>query len=589
MKDRGYNKLFKDLLAFKPWIFTSSFILNIFIFAHAAAVAFCVRGILNSIETGVIHSGEIIGKITPFIIGIAAASLIRMIAIRACGFLDNIQSYQYTNIIRINMMKKLFKRKNLKDVIGNSEKIFEVLDDDVPCVMFPSMLLGEVLGYVVYTIIAIGSLLLINWKVTAFIFIPVSLTIIVIKRATKKIKDNRKENRKIHDKVSESISDAVNLIQTIKTSRSEARIIDNFQELNEKRMRVVLKETLFNSNIQAIIGSTIYIGTAIMMLVVAKKMTAGEFPIGDFSIFICYLGALASCVDRVAELITEMKKAEVSYSRIMKTIDSEQCSILTQKSELKTFGKYDEWTSEKQQVEKLRELKVENLSYIHEGEKGIKDISFNIKPEMLVVISGGVGSGKSTVVNTLMGILPKKSGKIQFNGEEIEDTGEFFKSPMASYSSQITKLFNETVIENITMGLKADESEINQVLHDSVLEKTIDDLQDGKHTMAGNNGDKLSGGQRQRVALARMLFRKSQLYVMDDSCSALDMNTEKIFWDRFMDKLKTEKSACLIATNKKEVLKRADLIIHLKDGKEIDRGSAEELVERCSEFKMIYA
>lgn len=590
MKKSKFHKVFKGLLLYKPWILVVSLICNILIFSHSAAVAYFVREILNTVEKrGSIIGGNVFTEIKLFLLGILGVSLIRVVAITICAVMDNIQAFHYENLLRNNIIKIIYKHSNIKNVAGNSEKVFEAIDDDVPICAFPSELLSEVSGYVVYSFIAISSLIIINWRVTIYIFIPLSLAIIIIQRATAKIKENRKLNREVHEKVSETISDITSSIQTIKTSGARESILKHYEKINDKRLKFVLKDKLFESSIQAVIGSTVYIGTAVMMLVASKSMIKGEFLIGDFSMFVCYLGTLADCVNRVMELVAETKQAEVSYDRIIEVIGKENEVELIEYSHLQPFGEMEEFKYESKEKATLENLEVRGINYKHDEKNGIYDVDFNVKKGELLVIAGGVGSGKSTLLNVLMGILPKDSGEVLWNGRAIESYNEFFRAPNVAYTSQISKMFTQDIRENLLMGKPFDKDAVNEALCDAVFDKDVLGMEKGLDTYVGSGGNKLSGGQKQRLAMARMMLHNAELYVMDDSTSAIDNETENEFWKRFDKNLSKNKFACIIACNKKQALDRADKIIFMEDGHVVDFGKARDLAIRCEAFAKIYA
>lgn len=567
MKKFGFPNLFFRLLIHKPWIFIISVFFNILIFSYGAGVAYFVREILNTVEGG----KNALPQVKFFLAGIIGVSLIRIIAITVCAMMDNIQWFYYENLLRSNIMKMIYKSDNIKNIAGKSEKVFEIVDDDVPACVFPSQLLSEVLGFVIYTFIAVASLLIINWRVTVYIFIPLSLAILIIRTASKKIKKNRKANREIHEKVSETISDMANLVQTIKISGAQDSVLKHYEKLNRKRLNVVLRDTLFESSLQAVIGSTVYIGTAVIMLVVAKSMMKGAFPIGDFSMFVCYLGTLASCVDRIMELLSETKQAEVSYDRIIELIGKQNENKLTAQCNLRAFGDIEKFEYECIEKTPLKELEVKNLTYYYDDRNGIHDINFTLKPGEICVFAGEIGSGKSTLLNVLTGVLPKASGEILWNGTEIKSQKDFFIPPNVAYIPQLAGMFSDTIGMNLLLGKTACEGEINKALYNAVFEGDVAEMENGLNTQAGNHGDRLSGGQKQRLALARMFIHDAELYVMDDSSSAIDIETEKEFWNRFEKNIAKKKFACIIASNKKHVLKRADKIIFLKDGHVINQ------------------
>lgn len=587
MKKQGYHKIFVRILLYKPWMFIISVLLNIVIFSYNAGMAYFVREILNSIE-GASGVGTTLSKLTLFFAGILGIALVRMAAITACALMDRTQDFHYENLLRNNIMKIIYRQDNVKNIAGKSEKAFELLDDDVPACAFPPQLLSEVTGFVVYSLIAIASLLIINWKVTIYIFIPLSLAILIINMASNRIKGNRKVNREIHSKVSETISDTANLVQTIKISGSEEGVLRHFEKLNKIRLGAVLKDTLFDSSLQAVLNSTIFIGTAVMMLVVAKNMMNGEFPIGDFSMFVVYLGTLASCVDRILELVSLSKQAEVSYDRIIELVGEENADKLTARCDLSAFKEMGKFKYEGIERTQLEELDVRGLTYSHDDRNGIYDISFGLKPGEVVAFAGGVGSGKSTVLNVLMGVVPKDSGQVFWNGKEIENQRGFFIPPNAAYTPQVAKMFSDTIGENLLLGKDADDEEIKESLYNAVFESDVLEMENGLDTQAGSRGNMLSGGQRQRLALARMFLHDAELYVMDDSTSAVDTETEKEFWCRFEKNISKRKFACIIASNKKNILQRADRVIFMKNGRILDCGKADELSARCEEFASIY-
>jgi len=589
MKKSGFHKLSLRLLKHKPWIFIISILGNIVIFSYNAAIAYFIREILNTVE-GAVHSGaKMFPQVKLFFIGIMGVSLIRIVAITLCAVMDNIQRFHYENLLRTNIMRMVFKQDNVKNIAGKSERVYEIIDDDVPACAFPAQLLSEVLGFVAYTFIAVTSLLIINWKVTIYIFIPLSLSIWIISTASKRIKGNRRANREIHEKVSETISDMANLVQTIKVSGAQDSVLKRYEKLNKKRLNVVLKDTLFESGIQAVIGSTVYIGTAVIMLVVARSMMKGQFPIGDFSMFVCYLGTLASCVDRILELMTEAKQAEVSYDRIIEVVGEESKNELTAKCGLKAFKEIEKFKYEAMKKTPFKELHVKNLTYSHDDRNGIYDISFKVKPGEVLVLAGGIGSGKSTVLNVLMGVISKDSGEVYWNSTEVKEQKEFFVPANVAYTPQIPGMFSDTVGENLLLGRASSDDEISEALYNAVFEGDVHEMEKGLDTQAGSSGDRLSGGQKQRLALARMFLHDAELYLMDDSSSAIDIETEKEFWNRFEKNIGERNFACIIASNKKHVLQRADNVIFLKKGHMIDCGKADELSARCEEFAEIYA
>ena len=153
------------------------------------------------------------------------------------------------------------------------------------------------------------------------------------------------------------------------------------------------------------------------------------------------------------------------------------------------------------------------------------------------VITGQIGSGKTTLLRAVLGLLPKDGGEIRWNGEPVAVPAEFFRPPYSAYTPQVPRLFSTTLRENIQMGVSnGDEGEatspLQAAIRQAVLEPDVAALEHGLDTVVGPRGVRLSGGQVQRSAAARMLIRDPELLVCDDLSSALDVETEKILWER---------------------------------------------------------
>ncbi len=203
----------------------------------------------------------------------------------------------------------------------------------------------------------------------------------------------------------------------------------------------------------------------------------------------------------------------------------------------------------------------------------------------LTVITGRIASGKTTLLQVLLGLLPCDSGRVCWNGREIDDPATFFVPGHSAYTAQVPRLFSASLKENILLNQPEQEERLQSALHMAVMEHDIATLEDGLDTLIGTRGVKLSGGQIQRTAAARMFVRDAELLVFDDLSSALDVETEQTLWERlFAQRTQT----CLVVSHRKAVLQRADWIIVLKEGKVEAEGTLEQLLQTSEEMQRLW-
>jgi ATP-binding cassette subfamily B protein len=214
-------------------------------------------------------------------------------------------------------------------------------------------------------------------------------------------------------------------------------------------------------------------------------------------------------------------------------------------------------------ADRLERLDVTGLTSIHPSSgRGVRDVSLSIDRGSFTVVTGRVGSGKTTLLHALLGLLPRDSGEIRWNGELVEDPATFLVPPRAALTPQVPRLFSESLRANLVLGQACDDAAVQRAVHAAVLEDDVELLDAGLETMVGRRGVKLSGGQVQRAAAARMFLRAADLLVLDDLSSALDAATEAELWRRLL--ARRGEVTCLVVSHSPIALASADQVLVLE-------------------------
>lgn len=421
--------------------------------------------------------------------------------------------------------------------------------------------------------VTIPIMLYVNTKLTLLVIIPLPILAVSIYLVNNLIDKRSDQIQKQLSKLSTFVQEAFSGIRVIKAFVREKDSSRNFTSHANNYKHRSMQLTKVNSLFFPLILGLTGLSMIIIIYVGGMNVIGGEITAGNIAEFIYYLNLLMWPVASLGYTTSMVQRAETSQRRINEFLKTKTDLVSQQKIKKELKGSI--------------EFEGVNFIYPDSGIQALKNISFKVEEGSSLAIIGSTGSGKSTIANLVCRLYDVSNGKIIIDGIDIKDYDLGSLRSQIGYVPQDVFLFSDTLSNNIAFGtLESDEALIAKAAKDADLYDNIQDFPDKFETILGERGITLSGGQKQRLSIARAIIKEPKVLILDDCLSAVDTKTENAILQN-LEKIMQNKTTIIISHRVSSV-KLAKSIIVIEDGKIIEKGTHQELMNLGGTYQSLY-
>ena len=427
-----------------------------------------------------------------------------------------------------------------------------------------------------FSVIALVSLMFYqNWKLALFAILMMPLAAGLAKSLGKRM-------GKATSKAGESSGNVTSFLSEIFKGSRMIRIYQKEKYENNKAKSVI--DDLVEKNIK--IGAVLIRATPIMetltgfmiagfIVFSGKLIASGELGVNNFFSFLAAMMLAYQPIRSLATINMAAYQGAAAFKRINQIIDKEV--------------KIKELDGQPKLILKNSDIMFDNVGFKYENTEkaAIKSIDFSVKGNTMTAFVGHSGAGKSTIINLIPRFYDPQVGQIKIDSQDIKNISLSSLRKNISLVSQDIVLFDDTIKNNIAYAKgNASEAEIARACKFAAADEFIKKLPNNYNTMIGENGIRLSGGQKQRLSIARAILKESPIILLDEATSSLDAESEEIVQNAIANL--TKNKTTLVIAHRLSTIHNADKIFVLKNGKILNSGNHEFLINNCNEYKSLY-
>ena len=421
----------------------------------------------------------------------------------------------------------------------------------------------------------LGSMLVISWQLTLFVFLVLPIAGFVMGRVGKSLKRTSLEAQNQWGQLISQVEETLGGLRIVKAFTAEEFVDKRFRDSNEE-----YRQTVIGVNRRQLLAHPVseLLGTATIAIVLwyGGSLILNQDSSIDASTFIYYLVIFYSLINPLKDLSKgayAIRRGMGSMERVDRILQAE--STITDPAEPKPIV-FNE------------AIRLEKVSFRYAEEWVLRDVDLTIRKGQTVALVGHSGSGKSTLVDLIPRFYDVVEGRITIDGTDIREVAVADLRRLMGNVNQEPILFNASVFENIAFGVEgATLEKVRQAAEVAHADEFINEMPAGYDTNIGDRGGKLSGGQRQRLSIARAVYKNPPILILDEATSALDTKSERLVQSA-LDRLMEGRTTIVIAHRLSTII-HADVICVVDGGRIVEQGTHDELLALGGHYAKLHA
>lgn len=519
---------------------------------------------------GAVHTKQLFYSIAVVFIFLM---LLRVVLIYVRDIMQEEVGLDLETDLRYETYEKLMELDSQTIADYNSGELLQILNSDT--IMFKELFCHRIPYLLDSIFMLIITLVLIATINIRFIIIPLILMPFLVKEVMsfrKAAKKNFTEIRQRSSEMNLTTQENIAAVRIVRSFTNEKLEKEKFELANMNFLNARLKQIWLSSKFDLTFNTIKQIAYISTIVIGAVLVIKGQMTVGYILTSSTYVMRIMNNITNLNNHIFNMQQQTIAGLALKEFVEKESAV-----PDHETFPPHTD----------TPDIKLTNVSLSIDGQNILKNISLDIPYGKKLGIVGETGSGKSVLLKTLVRIRDVSSGEITINGYDIKDYSLKNLRALYSYVFQDVFLFSNTIASNIAFAKPdIDERMVTQAANHAQATKFIDSLQDRYKTIVGERGLGLSGGQKQRVSIARAFLKNAPVFVLDDSTSALDVNTERILLQDIKDNF-SEKTV-IITAHRLTSVESCDEILYMADGEIVERGTFKELMALNGKFAHVY-